>query len=72
MLFKKLFSKKQKENTLLKEMQDLSISFDTETNSYIIVVNNERRKVKVLKAKDDKVILKTCYKTSGRPKKEEN
>lgn len=65
-----LFFKKKKpivEETQ-EEKQDLSITFDIETNTYNIVVNNELKKVKVLKAKDNNIILKTCYKTCGRPK----
>lgn len=68
MLFQKLFKKEKQQEQ--KQEQDLSITFDNLTNTYNIVVNNKFRKVKVIKAKDNEIVLKTCYKTCGRPKQE--
>lgn len=58
--------KKRVENNLL---QDLSITYDIETNTYIITTYNDNRKVRVLKSNDNNLIIDTCYKKQGRPKK---
>lgn len=63
------FKKKREQDKNIDTIQDLSITFDNETQTYNIIVLNDRRKVQIKKAKDNEIILKTCYKTQGRPKK---
>lgn len=62
MFFKK---KKVKQDIV----QDLSITYDIESNSYIITSYNANRKVRVLKHNKKELVLDTCYKHRGRPKK---
>lgn len=64
-----LFFKKKKKDNNIDIVQDLSITFDNETQTYNIIMLNDRRKVQIKKAKDNEIILKTCYKKQGRPKK---
>lgn len=64
-----LFFKKKKKDNNIDIVQDLSITFDNETQTYNITMLNDKRKVQVKKAKDNEIILKTCYKRQGRPKK---
>lgn len=64
-----LFFKKKKQDNIIDTIQDLSITFDNETQTYNITMLNDKRKVQIKKAKDNEIILKTCYKRQGRPKK---
>lgn len=64
-----LFFKKKKQDNNIDTIQDLSITFDNETQTYNITMLNDKRKVQIKKAKDNEIILKTCYKRQGRPKK---
>ena len=64
-----LYFKKKKKDNNVDIVQDLSITFDNETQTYNITMLNDKRKVQVKKAKDTEIILKTCYKRQGRPKK---
>ena len=63
------FKKKKAQDKNIDAIQDLSITFDNETQTYNIIVLNDKRKVQIKKAKDNEIILKTCYKTQRRPKK---
>lgn len=63
-IFRKL--KKVDNNNLL---QDLSITYDKTTDTYIITTHNENRKVRVLKSNGSNLVIDTCYKKQGRPKK---
>jgi len=64
-----LFKKKKQENKT-NAIQDLSITFDNETQTYNIILLNDKRKVQIKKAKDNEIVLKTCYKKQGRPRKD--